>query len=475
MSEDLHLLGRLAVHYKLLTSEQLAETTRAQARTADPRPLGELWIDAGWMTRAQLDKLLAVQREVLAKQSGQAAAPLMAPKPASSPVDLDQTAAGEISTRAGKRIDRILEYAVSQRASDIHIMTGERVLMRRDGQLTFAGDAPLEHGQIERLVAEVLEPRLRELLDREGQTDFSWTLAGRARFRGNAYRHQHGYGLVLRAIALEIPTLASLGLPNTLAKVTNHHQGLVLLTGPAGCGKSSTLAALVRLINEERQDHIVTVEDPIEYLHTPLRCVVNQRQVGRDTRSFARALKAALREDPDVIAIGELRDLETISLALTAAETGHLVLATLHTGSAIRTVDRIVGSYPSNQQAQIRTMLSESLRAVISQRLVRRADGHGRVPALEILLGTRPVANLIRESKTFQLRSVLQTGAAQGMCLLDTSLAHLVRDGVVTRDEALLHAEDVKLLSPGAGSAAASAGAAAPPPGTSAAGAGYGA
>ena len=454
MSEDLHLLGRLAVHYKLLTTEQLAETTRAQARTADPRPLGELWTDAGWMTRAQLEKLLAVQREVLARQSGQAAAPLIAPKPASSPVDLEQTATGELSTRAGKRIDRILEYAVSQRASDIHIMTGERVLMRRDGQLTFAGDAPLEHGQIERLVTEVLDPRLREALDREGQTDFSWTIAGRARFRGNAYRHQHGYGLVMRAIALEIPTLAGLGLPNTLAKVTNHHQGLVLLTGPAGCGKSSTLAALVRLINEERQDHIVTVEDPIEYLHTPMRCVVNQRQVGRDTRSFARALKAALREDPDVIAIGELRDLETISLALTAAETGHLVLATLHTGSAIRTVDRVVGSYPSNQQAQIRTMLSESLRAVVSQRLVRRADGQGRVPALEILLGTRPVANLIRESKTFQLRSVLQTGAAQGMCLLDTSLAHLVRDGVVTREEALLHAEDAKLLS----------GAASPPP-----------
>lgn len=470
MSDDLHLLGRLAVHYKLLTSEQLAETTRTQARTADPRPLGELWIDAGWMTRAQLDKLLAVQREVLAKQSAQAAAPLIAPRPASAPVDLEQTAAGEISTRGGKRIDRILEYAVSQRASDIHIMTGERVLMRRDGQLTFAGDAPLEHGQIERLVAEVLEPRLRELLDREGQTDFSWTIAGRARFRGNAYRHQHGYGLVLRAIALEIPTLASLGLPNTLAKVTNHNQGLVLLTGPAGCGKSSTLAALVRLINEERQDHIVTVEDPIEYLHTPLRCVVNQRQVGRDTRSFARALKAALREDPDVIAIGELRDLETISLALTAAETGHLVLATLHTGSAIRTVDRIVGSYPSNQQAQIRTMLSESLRAVISQRLVRRADGQGRVPALEILLGTRPVANLIRESKTFQLRSVLQTGAAQGMCLLDTSLAQLVRDGVVTRAEALLHADDAKLLP------AAPGGAGAPPaPAASAAGAGQGA
>ncbi len=464
MSEDLHLLGRLAVHYKLLSAEQLAETTRAQARTSDPRPLGELWIDAGWMTRAQLDKLLAVQREVLARQSGQAAAPLIAPKPASSAVDLEQTAAGEISTRAGKRIDRILEYAVSQRASDIHIVTGERVLMRRDGQLTFAGDAPLEQGQIERLVAEVLDHRLRELLDREGQADFSWTIAGRARFRGNVYRHQRGLGLVLRAIALEVPSLASLGLPGSLAKLTNHSQGLVLLTGPAGCGKSSTLAAFLRLINEERQDHIVTVEDPIEYLHTPIRCVVNQRQVGRDTGSFARALKAALREDPDVIAIGELRDLETISLALTAAETGHLVLATLHTSSAIRTVDRMVGSFPSNHQAQIRTMLSESLRAVVSQRLVRRADGQGRVPALEVLLGTRAVSNLIRESKSFQIRSILQTGAAQGMCLLDVSLAQMVRDGLVTREEAVLHAEDPKLMPASGGTSATVA----VPPATSA-------
>ncbi len=457
MSADLHLLGRLAVHYKLLTTEQLAETTRAQARSAVPRPLGELWIEAGWMTRAQLDKLLAVQREVVAKQSAQAAEPLIQARPASAALDLEQTASGEISTRAGKRIDRILEFAVSQRASDVHILSGERVLLRCDGELAFAGDAVLEAAAVERLVAEVLDPRLRERLDRDGQIDFSWTIAGRARFRGNVYRHQRGLGLVLRAIALEVPTLASLGLPNTLAKLTNHHQGLVLLTGPAGCGKSSTLAALLRLINEERQDHIVTVEDPIEYLHTPLRCVVNQRQVGRDTGSFARALKAALREDPDIIAIGELRDLETISLALTAAETGHLVLATLHTGSAIRTVDRVVGSYPSNQQAQIRTMLSESLRAVVSQRLVRRADGQGRVPALEVLLGTRAVSNLIRESKSFQIRSVLQTGGAQGMCLLDISLAALVRSGVVTRAEALRHADDPKLLPPATGAAPAGA------------------
>lgn len=453
MSAETPLLGRLAVHYKLLSAEQVAETTRAQARETTPRPLGELWIDAGWLTRAQLEQLLALQREVKARQttSGPLAFAATAADSASA-ADLEQTAAGQPSTRQGKRIDRILGYAVSKRASDVHIATGERVLLRCDGELAFAGEVPLDGAQVARLVDEALEARQREILAREGQIDFSWTAEGKARFRGNAFRHQGGLGLVLRAIPLEVPTLVDLGLPQSLAKLTNHSQGLVLLTGPAGCGKSSTLAALLRLINEERRDHIVTVEDPIEFVHKSLRCVVNQRQVGRDTGSFARALKAALREDPDVIAIGELRDLETISLALTAAETGHLVLATLHTGSAIRTVDRIVGSFPSNQQAQIRTMLSESLRGVVSQRLVRRADGEGRVAALEILLGSRAVSNLIREAKTFQIRSILQTGAAHGMRLLDVSLAQLVRDGVVTREAALLHAEDPKaLLSSAAG------------------------
>ena len=282
MSAETPLLGRLAVHYKLLTAEQLAETTRAQAREASPRPLGELWIDAGWMTRAQLEQLLAVQREVAARP----AAPVTATPPeavSASAVDLEQTATGQISARQGKRIDRILSYAVSKRASDVHIVSGERVLLRCHGELAFAGDAPLDGAQVARLLDEALEPRLRELFDRDGQVDFSWTTEGRARFRGNAYRHQGGLGLVLRTIPLEVPTLADLGLPPGLAKLTNHSQGLVLLTGPAGCGKSSTLAALLRLINEERQDHIVTVEDPIEFVHSSLRCVVNQRQVGRDT------------------------------------------------------------------------------------------------------------------------------------------------------------------------------------------------
>ncbi len=448
MSEAPNLFGRLAVHYKLVTPDQLAEATRQQARDGHQRPLGDYLVEMGLLTAAHIEKLLAVQREIAAKQ---VAAPAAAPPPSAAPARAQPrrdspAATPTVPPRSARRVDRILEFAYGQGASDLHLRADEATLARKGGRLITLGDQPLAAASLQHLVAELLGAPERERLDRTGQTDFAYTLPGLARFRGNAYRHQGGLAVVLRAIPVEVPTLADLGLPSTLARLTNHSQGLVLLTGPAGCGKSSTMAALLRLINEERRDHIVTIEDPIEYLHRPLRCVVNQRQVGRDTESFSRALEAALREDPDVIAIGELRDLETISLALTAAETGHLVLATLHTGSAIRTVDRLVGAFPPGQQAQIRAMLSESLRAVVSQRLVERADGAGRVAALEVLLGTRAVANLIRESKTFQLRSLIQTSLTHGMALLDLSLAQLVRDGVVARAEALRHAEDAKLI-----------------------------
>jgi len=443
MSADRNLFGHLAIHYKLVTADQLAEATRRQGKDERPRPLGEYLVEMGLLTPAHVEKLLAVQRDLVAKQAAAraAGAPPAAPEaPPPAPV------APAVPPAATRRIDRILEYAFRQGASDLHLRSGERVLLRQGGRLVVTGDAPLATDHVRRLLEELLCAADRERLERQGQVDFSASLPGVARFRGNAYRSQGGLAIVLRAIPADVPSLDALGLPSSLAKLTNFHQGLVLLTGPAGCGKSSTLAALLRLVNEERRDHIITVEDPIEYLHKPQRCVVNQRQVGRDTESFARALKAALREDPDVIAIGELRDLETISLALTAAETGHLVLATLHTGSAIRTVDRIVGAFPHSQQPQVRAMLSESLRAVVSQRLVNRADGKGRLPALEVLLGTRAVANLIRESKTFQLRSLMQTSAGQGMTLLDASLAQLVRDRLIGRDEALLHAEDPKAI-----------------------------
>jgi len=456
MSEAPNLFGRLAVHYKLVTPDQLAEATRQQARDGHQRPLGDYLVDMGLLTRAHVDKLLAVQRDIATKQTAAPApaAPERATaaptQPAAPPPPRASTPAlstpASVLPRAERRVDRLLDFAFRQGASDLHLRAGEPALVRKGGRLLSLGEQPLAADALAQLAEELLAADARERLAGDGQVDFAYTLPGLARFRGNAYRHQHGLAIVLRAIPVEVPTLADLGLPSTLARLTNFHQGLVLLTGPAGCGKSSTMAALLRLINEERRDHIVTIEDPIEYLHRPLRCVVNQRQVGRDTASFSRALEAALREDPDVIAIGELRDLETISLALTAAETGHLVLATLHTGNAIRTVDRLVGAFPPGQQSQIRAMLSESLRAVVSQRLVERADGAGRVAALEILLGTRAVANLIRESKTFQLRSLIQTSLTHGMTLLDLSLAQLVRDGVVARAEALRHAEDPKLL-----------------------------
>jgi twitching motility protein PilT len=246
---------------------------------------------------------------------------------------------------------------------------------------------------------------------------------------------------VFHFIPAKPPLLGDLGLPNHAARLIGHQNGLVLITGPAGSGKTSTMAALTNLLNEERTDHVLSIEDPIEYVHSSKRCIVNQREINRHTRSFAAALKSALREDPDVICIGEMRDLETISLALSAAETGHLVLGTLHTQGAVRTINRIVGAYPSGQQPQIRTMLSESLRAVVSQKLIPRADRTGMALAYEMMFLTLASANMIRENRTFQLQSVLQTGRNQGMRSLDDSLIDLVQSGTITRAQAALNAD----------------------------------
>jgi twitching motility protein PilT len=307
-------------------------------------------------------------------------------------------------------------------------------------------DVPVPRERAEAMVLAALAPEQRAELERAGQLDLAYAVPGVGRFRVNAFRQQSGLDAVFRHVPPEPPSLEDLGLPPSLAKFTNYHQGMVLLTGPANCGKSSTLAALVRILNEERRDHILTIEDPIEFVHASQRCIVNQRSVGHHTGSFARALRAALREDPDVIVVGELRDFETVSLALTAAETGHLVLGTLHTNGAIRTINRIVGVFPADQQEQVRSMVSESLRAVVSQRLVTNTDASGRVPALEILVVNKAVGNLIRENKTFQIHSQLQMGASQGMCLLDDSLNRLVKEKAITREEALRHAEDPKRI-----------------------------
>jgi twitching motility protein PilT len=490
------LLGRLAVHYKLITIEQLDAVMAGLGRSVDGKRLGEALVEKGLLRPAQLEQLLEVQRQVLEKQraematkAGRAPAPPEAtprapepPRPAlravppaaqdaaspaaapDPPVPATATAAPRATPSATPSakpsappraasppaarggLDEVLRAAVATGASDVHVHAGAPLRLRRHGKLLTEGDAPLDAAATEALVLAALTHEQRESLARHGELDLCYTLEGVGRFRTNVYKQQRGLDGVFRAIPDHPPTLGELGLPSTLAKLTHFHQGMVLVTGPAGCGKSSTMAALVNLVNEERSDHILTIEDPIEYLHPSKRCLVNQRSAKRHTESFARALRAALREDPDVIVIGELRDLETISLALTAAETGHFVLATLHTNDTIRTVNRLVGAFPSDQQGQVRTMLSESLRAVLSQRLVAKADGSGRVPATELLVVNKAVGNLIRENKTFQIRSILQTGAAHGMCLLDQSLQQMVSQGVITKEEAARHMEDAKKL-----------------------------
>jgi twitching motility protein PilT len=466
----LPLLGRIAVHLKLISIDQLTQATRLQGQGRSEKRLGEILVDQGMLTQAQLEQVLRARQQLLAKQRAKQAVtdalpapePEAARTPAAPPPAQGANRANGSSAEAGRaaggaseagasgpadpELLALLRAGVERGASDVHVHAGTPLRLRLHGRFEAASETPIAPAAAERMLRSALDAAHARRFEEHGEVDFAWTVPGLGRFRVNFYRQLRGMDGVFRSLPARVPTLQELGLPVALAKFTNYHQGLVLVTGPAGCGKSSTLAALVDLINEERREHILTVEDPIEVLHPPKRCVVNQRTVGPHTGSFARALRAALREDPDVIVIGELRDLETISLALTAAETGHLVLATLHTSGAIRTLNRIVGVFPADQQDQVRSMVSESLRAVISQRLVPTADGRRRVPALEVLINNKAVGNLIRENKAFQLQSVLQMGAAQGMCLMDDSLARLVREKLISREEALRHCEDARRI-----------------------------
>jgi twitching motility protein PilT len=327
-------------------------------------------------------------------------------------------------------MEELLRETVAKGASDLHLSAGQPPLVRVHGDLVRTDHPALGPEAVTALVQAVMTEGQRAHFEAEHEVDFAWQLAGVGRFRVNVFVHSRGPGAVLRTIPTEIPNLDDLHMPAILKELCTRERGLVLVTGPTGSGKSTTLAAMLDVINQTWDAHILTVEDPIEFIHPPKRCLVNQREVGPHTGSFSNALRSALREDPDVILIGEMRDLETISLALTAAETGHLVFGTLHTSSAAKTVDRIIDVFPAGQQGQIRTMLSESLEAVVAQTLLKKKGG-GRVAACEILVGVPAVRNLIREAKLHQIPSMMQTGQRVGMQTLDMAVAELVKRGLV--------------------------------------------
>ena len=337
----------------------------------------------------------------------------------------------------GMDVLQLLEFAVKQGASDVHLSSGEPPMFRVHGHMKKLNVPAVMKEEVHKMIFDIMNDNQQKKFTEELESDFSIELpGGTSRFRVNAFVQRRGESAVFRQIPTKILTFEQLGLPPILKQVSKASKGLVLVTGPTGSGKSTTLAAMVDLVNKEDFGHILTIEDPVEFVHKSQNCLVNQREVGPDTHSFARALRGALRQDPDIILVGEMRDLETISLALTAAETGHLVFGTLHTSSAPKTIDRIIDVFPANEQNKVRAGLSESLRAVVSQALCKKADGSGRVAALEIMVGIPAVRNLIREAKIHQIPSVMQTGSQYGMQTMDQILVDLVMKRVISMEEA---------------------------------------
>ncbi|MDB6048337.1 MAG: twitching motility protein PilT [Pseudomonas sp.] len=332
-------------------------------------------------------------------------------------------------------ITELLAFSAKQGASDLHLSAGLPPMIRVDGDVRRINLPALDQKQVQGLVYDIMNDKQRKDFEEFLETDFSFDVPGVARFRVNAFNHNRGAGAVFRTIPSKVLTMDDLGMGEVFRKITDVPRGLVLVTGPTGSGKSTTLAAMIDYLNSTKHHHILTIEDPIEFVHESKKCLVSQREVHRDTLGFAEALRSALREDPDVILVGEMRDLETIRLALTAAETGHLVFGTLHTTSAAKTIDRVVDVFPAQEKSMVRSMLSESLQAVISQTLLKKVGG-GRVAAHEIMIGTAAIRNLIREDKVAQMYSSIQTGGSLGMQTLDMCLKDLVNKGLVTRESA---------------------------------------
>ncbi len=342
-------------------------------------------------------------------------------------------------------IAELLAFSVKNNASDLHISAGLPPMIRVDGDIRRINVPALDHKTVHSLIYDIMNDKQRKDFEEFLETDFSFEIPNLARFRVNAFNHNRGAGGVFRTIPSTILTLEELGCPASFKDIADQPRGIVLVTGPTGSGKSTTLAAMMDHVNNERFEHILTIEDPIEFVHESKKCLVNQREVHRDTHGFNEALRSALREDPDIILVGELRDLETIRLALTAAETGHLVFGTLHTSSAAKTIDRIIDVFPAAEKTMVRSMLSESLRAVISQTLLKKTGG-GRIAAHEIMVGTAAIRNLIREDKVAQMYSAIQTGQAVGMQTLDQNLQDLVQRGLISRLDARSKAMNKELF-----------------------------
>jgi twitching motility protein PilT len=372
------------------------------------------------------------------KRPGGTASPRATPAPAAAPKASASAGSGEM--------DSLLRLMVESGASDLHLSSGSCPVLRLHGEIQFLRDREvLTSDEIQRLIFSILDEETRATFEEKRDADCAYEIPGLSRFRVNVFEDRHGLGGVFRTIPVSIMTAEQLGLSQSILDLGFLTKGLVLVTGPTGSGKSTTLAAMIDHINRNRSDHIITIEDPIEFVHENQNCLVHQRQVGSHTASFKSALRAALREDPDIVLVGEMRDLETISIAIETAETGHLVFGTLHTNTAVATVDRIIDQFPPDQQEQIRVMLADSLKGVVSQVLCKKKGG-GRVAALEVLLGTMALSSLIREGKTFQIPSIMQTSKKQGMVTMNDSLFALVKQGLVEPKEAWMKSSDKTAL-----------------------------
>ena len=344
------------------------------------------------------------------------------------------------------KIDKQLHILVEKKGSDLHLQADCPPVFRVHGELCFSDTEPISQKDIQDYLLNVLTESQKKKFEQAQHIDFSYTIAGLARFRVNVFEQRGGFGAAIRLIPPKIPTIDELGLPAILKELALKPHGLVIVTGPTGSGKSTTLAALIDYINANRKGHIITIEDPLEFIHENKSCVINQREVGRHTESFATALKGTLREDPDVILVGEMRELDTISNAITAAETGHLVFSTLHTGDVVQAIDRMIDVFPPSQQNQVRSQLASILQAVVSQVLLRRKDGAGRVAAFEVMVANSAIRNLIKENKTHLIYNVIQTSRGEGMLLLKDSLISLFQKKLITADEALSKVSDTKIL-----------------------------